>query len=726
MAAGEDSVKSPKVVIGLPSYNHAAEAKEAIESILGQTYADLSVVVVDDCSDDSTYEILQSYASIDPRVVCERNERRVGMIENWRRAFVACRTRFPDAEYFAWGSDHDLWHPRWLSALVGAIESSPAIVLAYPLNTKVTADGGPVDRKPWLFDTAGVKSPRRRLEMASWNMSAGNMIYGLFRARAVERAGVFRRLLVPDRMLLAELALLGEFKQVPQVLWFRRWYGRIFSLGRQRRSFFPEGFPAYAYLPWWLNHSGVLAWNLGVQGTGRPAIGRQTGWLIAFRYLQLTALLHTVQSIKGAWLALVGRLPSLRRGARQAGWAAKGALRRVRLGKLKSAARKMARRVRRQGSDVIIRRPGVQFLKGIRAIPIVRDRAIPWLIRQDIDQIPAGLSVASLRQELAELAQSDKKIVVGPFLSEVGFELLYWIPFLRWVQQQYGIAPERMTAISRGGAGLWYRGICSHYVDLLGLMSMDEYRRLNEERWKEGGNQKQFEVTDLEREILSLAKLTIGDEHALMHPMLMNRVFRHYWFDKAPFSVLKQHTAYTPLPRPARALCRMDLPANYVAVRFYFRESFPDTASNRAFVASIVKSLSAQSPVVVLNTGLRVDDHTDCDLTGSGIYHVDHLMTPTNNLAVQSAIIANARAFVGTYGGLSYLGPFYGVPSVAFYSDPNGIVATHLDMTHRLSRMMSSPLVTLDVNEAGLLRLVLASTEGGPVAVDAHPEAHHA
>ena len=71
------------------------------------------------------------------------------------------------------------------------------------------------------------------------NMSAGNMIYGLARARDVKACGVFRPVLVPDRLLIMELALRGEFQQVPEVLWFRRTYGRIFSLGRQRQSFFP-------------------------------------------------------------------------------------------------------------------------------------------------------------------------------------------------------------------------------------------------------------------------------------------------------------------------------------------------------------------------------------------------------------------------------------------------------------------------------------------------------
>ena len=72
--------------------------------------------------------------------------------------------------------------------------------------------------------------------------------------------------------------------------------------------------------------------------------------------------------------------------------------------------------------------------------------------------------------------------------------------------------------------------------------------------------------------------------------------------------------------------------------------------------------------MVLLNTGLDLDDHEDVDVPATSVHRVDHLMTPERNLEVQTRIISDARAFVGTYGGLAYLGPFYGVPSIGFYS----------------------------------------------------------
>src|SRR5207249_94275 len=89
-------------------------------------------------------------------------------------------------------------------------------------------------------------------------MSAGNMVYGLYRADAIARCGVFRPVLLPDRLLLLELALIGEFVQIPETLWYRR-FARKVTLKRQRASLFARHPPLYTRVPWWLVHAAVLA-----------------------------------------------------------------------------------------------------------------------------------------------------------------------------------------------------------------------------------------------------------------------------------------------------------------------------------------------------------------------------------------------------------------------------------------------------------------------------------
>ena len=79
---------------------------------------------------------------------------------------------------------------------------------------------------------------------------------------------------------------------------------------------------------------------------------------------------------------------------------------------------------------------------------------------------------------------------------------------------------------------------------------------------------------------------------------------------------------------------------------------------------------------MLLNPGFRIDDHSDLQPDVSRRVHgIDHLLGPKNNLTIQTQVISGARAFIGNYGGLSYVPPFYGVRSLAFYSSPAHVAA---------------------------------------------------
>lgn len=711
---------SPRVIIGAPIFGHAFELRESIESILCQTFTDFALVLVDDCSADATPDIAREYAALDGRVSFHANTDRLGMIDNWRRAFDLAHAMYPDAEYFGWASDHDVWHPRWLQQMVAELDRHAGAVMAYPLNRRIGPSGEVLARKPWTFETRGVTGRWRRLGLTIRHMSAGNMIYGLYRVGALKKAGVFRHVLVPDRLLLTELSLYGQFHQVPQVLWFRRWYGRIFSLGRQRAGFFPGTRPAYAYVPWWISHTASLFWTLVVRAEGAPDVTRAAGTMVTLQGFLFAGLLHGWQSLREIRSNLLERLVGLRPYERKLRLLARSISRRGGVdwtvttmneafgakARRKTLAR-FKKRVKNLGNEVI-RRPGVLALKAVRSIPIVQSRAVPWLLRQELDQIPSAPMAGELKRELARLQKTSGPLVMGPWVSEVGFELLYWIPFLNWAAKTYGLDTRRLVVVSRGGAGLWYRHLTPEYVDIFDLFNLAEYRQRNEERWIEGGNQKQYEITAMDREIVARAttKLRLQDAE-MLHPSLMYRLLRFYWYEKAAVSLLLKHTDYRRLQPVDAGGVLTELPKDYIAVRFYFRPSFPDTLENRMFAADVIRSLAREAPVVLLNTGLTLDDHDDLNVPGGlGVHRIDRLMTPERNLEVQTQVISHARAFVGTYGGLAYVGPFYGVPSIGFYSSEAELVPAHLDVGWRLGRLVGMPATTLDTKTAGVLRML--------------------
>lgn len=373
---------------------------------------------------------------------------------------------------------------------------------------------------------------------------------------------------------------------------------------------------------------------------------------------------------------------------------------------LRKARGRLSRRAQRG-----VRHAWLRSLKVVRAIPLVRDRVIPSLINYDLAQVPAAPAVSALHHELRRLQQTSGPILVGPWIGEVGFELLYWIPFLNWALKEYGLDQRRLIAVSRGGASPWYRHLTSEYVDVFELFSLEEYRHANDVRWSRAGHQKQQRVDQMDLDIAERARLRLGlGQMELLHPWLMYKLLRLYWFEKAGAGLLTRHTDYRPLASRTRSAALKDLPAEYVAVRFYFRPSFPDTPENRRFAADIIRTISKETAVVLLNTGLSLDDHEDLALSGPGVHTVDHLMTLERNLEIQTEIISQASAFVGTYGGLSYLAPFYGVPSISFYSTEAELIPAHIEVSWRLGRAMDVRVAALHTGAADLLRMVLGGT----------------
>lgn len=275
------SMSTPRAVFGVPVYNRPDALARTLESLLAQTDPDLAVVIVDDAPSPAVRAIVEAYAAVDPRVIYEANLVRLGMVGNWRRAFTRSRELFPSSPYFAWASDHDVWHPRWLEALVPVLESDPTVVMAYPHAVRMY----PAERRriEGTLDTASEASRARRLHATLNGLTAGNAIYGLFRAGALERAGGFRAVLLPDRLLLSALSLLGGFRHVPDMLWYRE-ASRLFTYQRQRDTFFAGRTPLHTYLPVDLQHAAALAWTFGVRGAGKPVFGRLAGLIHALMF----------------------------------------------------------------------------------------------------------------------------------------------------------------------------------------------------------------------------------------------------------------------------------------------------------------------------------------------------------------------------------------------------------------------------------------------------------
>lgn len=314
--------------------------------------------------------------------------------------------------------------------------------------------------------------------------------------------------------------------------------------------------------------------------------------------------------------------------------------------------------------------------------------------------------VAAIEAELASIAAAGRPIVAGPWLAEVGYEALYWAPFLRWYQDAYRIPRERLTILSRGGTADWYADFAGGYAEIFDLLTPDELREGNDARRSgaEGGGRKQSSASPLDEALVHLARDRNAIRDAVvLHPSLMFRLFRHVWHDALPYDYFWTHTRYRliggPDGPPLRTLASVpDLPPGFSVAKFYTGAAMPSDPATRARLRDLIVREAAVRPVVMLDTGVAVDEHEDYAFDAiPGVTSARQWMTPATNLAVQTALIARAHTFLTTCGGLAWLGPFLGTRTVAVYADDKQL-APHLYVARQAGkRVEAAPFLPLDL-----------------------------
>lgn len=315
------------------------------------------------------------------------------------------------------------------------------------------------------------------------------------------------------------------------------------------------------------------------------------------------------------------------------------------------------------------------------------------------------------------LQRSSLPVLAGPMKGEVGFEALYWVPFLR----KLGISRERLIPITRGGAHLWYPA--DRHVELYALRTPKQIRVDNLHTHMRTGMLKQQAWTDLDREVIREAAKSLGlTRYLVLHPHWMYGQLTAFWEGREGFAWLEERTQIESLP--AIEASGAKIPDHYVAVRFYARSTFPFSEACQTIAVETVKKLAARQPVILLNSGLHVDDHLDLEIPPMpNVFQMTELfkVTAQNNLGVQSALLSKAQGFVGTYGGLAQLALLYKKPTISFYQDWKGTAVAHRQLMEMIALQMGVCCQVVRITDIPLMHAVLpnVSVTVGPASSSA-------
>ena len=167
-----DNQNKPKVSILMPTFNVEKYVNEAVSSILNQTYNNIELIIVDDCSTDGTFAILQKLALTDSRILLAKNEENMKICATLNKAW-----RMSTGEYIARMDGDDVSEPQRLEILMHFIEEHPNVDLVGSQVISIDEEGSILSYKQYLRSSKYIDKGNRIAPCVSHIWLAKRKVY---------------------------------------------------------------------------------------------------------------------------------------------------------------------------------------------------------------------------------------------------------------------------------------------------------------------------------------------------------------------------------------------------------------------------------------------------------------------------------------------------------------------------------------------------------------------
>ena len=210
--------QEPLVSIGVPTYNDAPWLRNALDHLLSQEHRNLEIILADDGSSDGSREICREYTQKDSRIRFFENNHNLGAVENHKFVF-----NLSQGDYFAWGSGHDYYHPKFVSKTLEVLQTNDTAVMCCSKTVFIDEMAQVMRTTRGDLDMSTLLPVDRFKKVLSFTVQGGtaNIVNGLYRHDALSRVNLSRRVAGSDVILLGELSLLGEIVQLDEILFYR-------------------------------------------------------------------------------------------------------------------------------------------------------------------------------------------------------------------------------------------------------------------------------------------------------------------------------------------------------------------------------------------------------------------------------------------------------------------------------------------------------------------------
>lgn len=211
---------APPVGIGMPVYNGATFLPDALASLADQTFADYEIVITDNASTDATEAICREHARRDERIRYVRQPENLGAVPNFNRAFELTRSPL-----FKWAAHDDLCAPTYLERTVAVLRDDPHAAWSHSRSSHIDDRGRLLD-EPDALDVsyAAREAPGAAERFRAVLLDPQGCLdsYGVIRSDLLRRTPLYISAYGAEKIVMAELALMGRYREVPETLFHVR------------------------------------------------------------------------------------------------------------------------------------------------------------------------------------------------------------------------------------------------------------------------------------------------------------------------------------------------------------------------------------------------------------------------------------------------------------------------------------------------------------------------
>jgi glycosyltransferase involved in cell wall biosynthesis len=207
-------------------YNGENYIREAVDSILCQTYSNFELIISDNASTDKTQQICEEYKAKDDRVKYYRNEKNLGAVPNLNRVF-----KLSSGEYFKWADHDDNLAADFLAKCVAVLDKNQTVGVCFPRAKLIDAHGNLIGDYDPLPKTDSQQPHTRFGNLIVYPDGRAIQTMGLIRAKLLQKTHLNGSYPSSDEVLMAHLALLGNFFEVPERLIYYRIHPKQSSKG---------------------------------------------------------------------------------------------------------------------------------------------------------------------------------------------------------------------------------------------------------------------------------------------------------------------------------------------------------------------------------------------------------------------------------------------------------------------------------------------------------------